>query len=113
MGGGFGRELYSHKWEYGEEKQGVRCFGGNICAFFVEMLDTAEPLLGAKEQPSCFSPPVGWDRKVAAAGAQEWGRMSANIVFAAPGVASITSTLPSSPPKGQAFVPLPRAALHC
>lgn len=38
--------------------------------------------------------------------------MSASVVIAAPGITSITSKPPSSPPEGQAFVPSPRAALH-
>lgn len=94
------RELYSHKWEYGEGKQVVRCLGGKYFHFLVEMLDTAEPLLGAEDQPGCLLPSTGVGQGSGCCRIQEWGRMSASVVIAAPGIIPIISFLPSSPPKG-------------
>lgn len=81
---------------------------GETFAFFCRNAGHSRATVGCKGPAR-----LGWDRKVAAAGTREWGRMSANIVIAAPDIISIISLLPSSPPKGQAFVPLPRVALHC
>lgn len=41
-------------------KTGCEVFlGENICIFCVGMLDTAEALLGAEEQPGCLLPTTG------------------------------------------------------
>lgn len=89
-------------------KTGCWVFWGKHLQFFCRNGGHSRATVGCKGPAR-----LGWDRKVAAAGTQKWGRMSANIVIAAPDIISIISLLPSSPPKGQAFVPLPRVALHC
>lgn len=50
-GRGFVTEVYSQKWEYGEEKQGVsELVLGDICIPFAEMLNAVRPLLAAEDR---------------------------------------------------------------
>ena len=53
-GQGFVMEMYSQKWEYGEEKQGVsQLFLGDICILFVETLNAVQPWLAAEDKSGC------------------------------------------------------------
>lgn len=92
--------LCSHKGECGQEKQAVRCFWGEIFAFFaLECWTQQRHCRVQRSSQAVCCPPLGWDRE-GAAGAGEWGRMRGNVVIAAPGTISMLC----SPPEGQPFV---------